>query len=129
MHDAAADPLIAVMDSSRDLVSILQSALDEDGFRTVGRVATRDEDATVPLAFLRDHQPAAVVYNVSPLDPASWTCLTDLRRQWQRGHFLLTTTNLGALRAHVGPSDPSALLGKPFDLSALTTSLRRVLAA
>jgi hypothetical protein len=59
-------PLIAVMNSSRDLVNVLKTALEEDGFRTITLVSTIVGGATGPLAFLREHEPAAAVYSVSP---------------------------------------------------------------
>jgi DNA-binding NtrC family response regulator len=124
-----APPLIAVMNSSRDLVTILQTALEEDGFRTISLVSTIVGGASGPLAFLREHEPVAAVYSISPPYRESWQILQDVRRQWQGGHFVITTTNLGALRACVGPADAIELVGKPFDLDDITQALRRVLAA
>lgn len=124
-----AGPLIAVMNSSRDLVNVLKTALEEDGFRTITLVSTIVGGAIGPLAFLREHEPAAAVYSVSPPYRESWDILQDVRRQWQDGRFVITTTNIGALRACVGPADAIELIGKPFDLDEITRSLRRVLAS
>ena len=52
----------------------------------------------------------------------------EVRRQWRHGRFVITTTNVGALRAWVGPADAIELIGKPFDLDEMTQALRRVLA-
>jgi DNA-binding response OmpR family regulator len=83
-------PLIAVMNSSRDLVNVLQTALIADGFRTVTLVSTIVGGAEGPLAFLREHQPAAAVYSISPPYRESWDILQEVRRQWQHGHFVIT---------------------------------------
>lgn len=120
-------PLIAVMNSSADLVRILQIALEDDGFRTVTLVSTIVGRATGPLAFLREHEPAAAVYSISPPYRESWEILQAVRRQWRGGRYVITTTNLGALRACVGPADAIELVGKPFDLDQITQALRRVL--
>lgn len=128
MPGTSSAPLIAVMNSSADLVSVLQTALEEDGFRTVTLVSTIADGADGPLAFLRKHQPTASVYSISPPYRESWDILQEIRQQWQGGHYVITTTNLGALRACVGPADAIEIIGKPFDLDEITQALRRVLA-
>lgn len=128
MPERSTDPLIAVLNSSADLVRILQTALEEDGFHTVTLVSTIADGAAGPLAFLRTHQPAAAVCSISPPYRTSWDILQEIRQQWQDGHYVITTTNLGALRACVGPADAIELIGKPFDLDEITGALRRVLA-
>lgn len=115
------------MNSSADLVRILQTALEDDGFRTVTLVSTIAGGARGPLAFLREHDPAAAVYSISPPYRESWAILQAVRRQWHAGRYVITTTNLGALRACVGPADALELVGKPFDLDQITQALRRVL--
>jgi len=128
MPVASATPLIAVMNSSADLVRVLQTALEEDGFRTVTLVSTIADGAAGPLAFLRTHAPVAAVYSISPPYRESWDILREIRQRWPGGHYVITTTNLGALRACVGPADALELIGKPFDLDEITQALRRVLA-
>src|SRR5579871_5504064 len=118
-------PLIAVMNSSADLVRLLQTALEDEGFRTVTLVSTIAGGAAGPLAFLREHEPAAAVYSISPPYRESWEILREVRRHWRDGHFVVTTTNVGALRACVGPADAIELIGKPFDLDEITRALRR----
>src|SRR5579871_6333782 len=103
-------PLIAVMNSSADLVRILQTALEDDGFRTVSLVSTIAGGATGPLAFLREHEPTAAVYSISPPYRESWAILQEIRQRWQDGYYVITTTNIGALRACVGPADAIELI-------------------
>ncbi len=121
-------PLIAVMNSSRDLVTVLQDALEQDGFRTVTLVSTIAGGAVGPLAFLHQHKPVAAVYSVSPPYREGWDILQEVRRDWQDGRFVITTTNVGGLRACVGPADAIEVIGKPFDLDEIIRALRRVLA-
>jgi hypothetical protein len=78
-------PLIAVMNSSRDLVTLLQTALEQDGFRTISLVSTLIGGASSPLAFLREHEPAAAVYSVSPPYQEGWAILEEVRQRWQGG--------------------------------------------
>ena len=121
-------PLVAVLNSSADLVRILETALQEDGYRIVTLVSTIADGAAGPLAFLRKHEPVATVYSISPPYQESWDILLEIRQQWQGGHYVITTTNIGALRACVGPAEAIELIGKPFDLDEITQALRRVLA-
>jgi DNA-binding NarL/FixJ family response regulator len=116
------------MNSSEDLVDILQTSLEEDGFCTVTHVSTIAGGAVGPLAFLRTHQPAAAVFSISPPYRESWDILQEIRQRWRGGHYVITTTNIGALRACVGPADAIELIGKPFDLDEITQAVRRVLA-
>lgn len=120
-------PLIAIMNSSRDLVNILKTSLEQDGFRTATHIATIDDGAAGPLAFLREQRPIATVYAVSPPYQEGWAILKDIQRQWPDGHFVITTTNIGALRDCVGPADAIELIGKPFDLDEIAQAVRRVL--
>jgi DNA-binding NtrC family response regulator len=122
-------PLIAVMDSSADLVSLLQTALEGDGFRTVTHVSTVADGVAGQLAFLHRYRPVATVYSVSPPYRAGWDTLQEIRQQWAGGRYVITTTNLGALRACVGPADAIEFIGKPLDLDAITQALRHALTA
>lgn len=124
---ATSGPLIAILNSSADLVRVLKTALDDGGFRTVTLVSTTADGAVGPLAFLRLHNPAAAIYSISPPYQEGWEILQQVRRQWQDGRFVITTTNLGALRSCVGPADAIEIIGKPFDLEQITRALRRVL--
>ena len=55
-------PLIAVMNSSTDLVNLLQTSLVQDGFRVSTHVSTLRSGVDDVLTFLREQQPDAVVY-------------------------------------------------------------------
>jgi DNA-binding response OmpR family regulator len=125
----ASGPLIAVMNSSADLVRLLKTALEDDGFRTVTLVSTTADGALGPLTFLRTQQPAAAVYCISPPYRQSWEILQEVRQHWQSGAFVVATTNLAGLRSLVGPIDALELIGKARDLAAITQELRRALAA
>jgi DNA-binding NtrC family response regulator len=126
---AQTPPLIAVMNSSQDLVDFLQASLVPDGFRAVTHVSTIRSGAAGPLTFLWEHQPDAVVYSVSPPYRESWDILAEVRRRWSQACFVVVTTNVGALRQWIGPTDAMELLGKPFDLDQLTRAVQQALAA
>lgn len=126
-RSSVSGPLVAVINSSQDIVTILQSALAQDGFPSVALVSTIAGGASAPLAFLREQQPAAVLYSVSPPYRESWQILQAVRRDWPGACFVVTTTNVGALRSYVDAADAIELIGKPFDLDEITRALRRVL--
>jgi DNA-binding NtrC family response regulator len=126
---AHAPPLIAVMNSSTDLVNLLQTSLVQDGFRVVTHVSTIRSGVDDVLTFLREQQPDAVVYSVSPPYRESWDVLAAVRRLWRQACFVVVTTNTGALRRWVGPADAIELIGKPFDLDQITRAVQQTLIA
>jgi len=124
-----AAPLIAVMNSSRDLVTLLQTSLVQDGFRAVTHVSTLGSGVADVLAFLQVEHPDVVVYSVSPPYRESWDILTEVRRQCPHPSFVVVTTNVGALRQWVSPADAIELIGKPCDLDQITRAVQHALAA
>jgi DNA-binding NtrC family response regulator len=122
-------PLIAVMNSSRDLVTLLETSLVQDGFRVITHVSTLRRGVDDVLSFLQEQRPDAVVYSVSPPYRESWDVLAAVRRLWRQACFVVVTTNVGALRQWVGAADAIELIGKPFDLDHITRAVQQALAA
>lgn len=126
-RSSGSSPLIAIMNSSRDLVNVLKTSLELDGFRTATHISTIDDGVAGPLAFLRAEQPDATVYAVSPPYREGWEILQGVQAQWSDRNFVVTTTNIGGLRSCVGPANAIEIIGKPFDLDEITEALRRLL--
>src|SRR3984893_4201890 len=117
------------MNSSTDLVNLLQQSLAQDDFRVVTHVSTIRSGVDDVLTFLREQQPDAVVYSVSPPYRESWDVLAAVRRLWRQACFVVVTTNTGAVRRWVGPADAIELIGKPFALDQITRAVQQALAA
>jgi DNA-binding response OmpR family regulator len=123
-------PVIAIVNSSEDLVEILQQVFQDEGFQTVtGHVPNFKVGRDDLVAFFERHDPAAVVYDISPPYEENWNFLRLVRdaKSAQGRAFVLTTTNKKALDGMVGRTGAIEIIGKPFDLNEVVDAVRRAL--
>ena len=114
-------PVIAVFNSSPDTVDLLRTALETHGFQTViGHIPEVKSGEFDLIAFIQDHAPAVIVYDVSPPYDANWTFLRLVRsaEPVKSRPFVITTTNKPALDSLVGETEAIEIIGKPYDLAA-----------
>src|SRR5687767_6306113 len=103
------DQVVAVVNSSEDTVEMLRECLVRHGFTSVVTGHIHDfktGEADFP-EYLRQHDPAVVVYDVSIPYEKNWTFLRLLLdSETMRGRkVVLTTTNKKRLEELVGPTD------------------------
>ncbi len=122
--------MIAVFNSSDDVVALLRETLQEEGFTVVtAHVPDIKAGRQDVLDLLRRYDPPVVIYDISPPYAENWTFFrllqdTDAARGRQ---FILTTTNLRALAETVGEAKAIELIGKPYDLDEIVNAVRRAL--
>jgi DNA-binding response OmpR family regulator len=122
--------VIAVFNSSDDVVALLRETLQEEGFTVVtAHVPDIKAGRQDVLDLLRRYDPPVVIYDISPPYAENWTFFrllqdTDAARGRQ---FILTTTNLRALAETVGEAKAIELIGKPYDLDEIVNAVRRAL--
>jgi CheY-like chemotaxis protein len=59
--------VVAVVNSSEDVVTLIRELLEDEGFHTVaGHVPSFKSGKEDLLAFLETHDPAAIVFDVAP---------------------------------------------------------------
>ena len=127
-----AAPLLAIVNSSADVTELLCWAAADEGYRSVTACASAFRDGTQDLAaFLREHEPSAVIWDIALPYDANWHYVQGVR---ERGimrdcPLVLTTTNKRALETLVGATDVLEIIGKPFDLDDVFAAVRRALAA
>jgi CheY-like chemotaxis protein len=121
-------PLVAIVNTSEDVANLLQTILEDDGYRTVVvYVPDLRRDDPDPLEFLQQHDPAAVVWDIAIPYEQNWSFFQTVQRRggFQGRGVVLTTTNLRALEGLVGPTGAHEMIGKPFDLDQILAAVRR----
>jgi DNA-binding NtrC family response regulator len=128
MEQPAERRLVAVVNASESVRDLVASTIEDDGYRTMmahaddfirGRASVGD--------FLAEHDPAVVVWDVSPPYESNWLFLQGVigsREAAGRG-FVITTTNLKALSEAIGEGPALELIGKPFDLEEISAAVKK----
>ena len=119
-----APTVVAVFNTSEDTTDMLRVSLENAGYVVVSAFTTALRDGKVELdAFMRQHRPAVVVYDVALPYEANWRLFQHINATPSaRGvQFVLTSTNVAQVRKVAGPDhDIHEIVGKPYDLKRLT---------
>jgi CheY-like chemotaxis protein len=110
--------VVAIVNSNDDLVALLKQALERDGYSVVTahihefRLGPRDFGT-----FLRAHTPSVVIYDIAIPYEENWDFLQTLRAlpEAHQTVFVVTTVNLRALTARVGPTEAIEIQGGHAD--------------
>ena len=124
---------VAVLNSSDDMIELLRVVLEGEGYF----VASAHVDDVVRgridlVAFLKQHRPSVILYDVTPPYERHWMALQHLRQHelLRDLPFVLTTTNVPRLREAIrSVNEPLVeLVGRPFELDEIVQSVARALA-
>ncbi len=126
-------PVVAVINTSEEVITMLSMALDEEGFSVVGQLTRTVNFKREELSlqqFLADHQPQVVLWDIAPPYEENWAYFQSVQ---QGGAFsgrgvVLTTTNKRVLEQLVGATGAIEIVGKPYDLDQIVGAVRRELA-
>jgi DNA-binding response OmpR family regulator len=118
---------VAVFNAHADTVEMLHVALQHAGFQTMDAPLREFERGLEgALAFLREHQPDTVVYDISP--PYEWTAsfCCDLQEADAQRAWVITSTNPGRTARDIRTRpEQYELIGKPYDLADVIAAVRR----
>ena len=124
-------PVVAVLNSADDVIEMLRVALEGSGFAVVSAKLSEIQSGVMDLvAFVREHRPAAIVYDLPRPYEANWNFLRLLREVQflNKLGWVLTTLDKAALEAAVGPAPVvQIVLGKPYGLDDVVAAVRQSL--
>jgi DNA-binding response OmpR family regulator len=119
--------VVAVFNTSEDTTDMLRLCLENAGYVVVTAFTNALRDGNVDLdAFMRQHRPAVVVYDIALPYDANWRLFEHIKAAPSaRGvQFVLTSTNAAQVRKVAGnDQDILEIVGKPYDLGQLIASV------
>ena len=120
--------VVAVINSSPDTVELLRHVLQRAGFVVVSGYTFDVRDGRLDLsAFVRQHQPKVVVYDVAPPYDENWRLFQHMRslEAVQDMRFVITSTNPKHLE-HLAARDDRIyeIVGRPLDLDLIVSAVR-----
>jgi DNA-binding response OmpR family regulator len=124
-------PVVAVFNTSEDTTDLLRYVLESAGFVVVTVFTNYLRDGRIDIAaFMREHGPQAIVYDVAIPYEANWRLFQHFRDSPACAGvgFVVTTTNVQQLRALTGTTETLyEIIGKPYDLDAVVGAVRACL--
>lgn len=131
METDASRPVLAILNSSEDLLELLTEAFKDEGFRVVTHhlmpFRRGQEDMT---QFFAQHRPDVAMWELSIPYEENWTFFQRMRLApaVRDCLIILTTTNIGRLRQTAEADiDAFEVVGKPFDLDQLVALVKQAL--
>lgn len=130
----SAEPLVAIVNGNEDTVEMLRTTLQQSGFTAIATAHVRDIKLgrLDLLAFLEQHDPKVIIYDITIPYEENWRFLQLLMTSdaMQGRRFVLTTTNKRALEGMVGEkTEVQEIVGKPYDLEQIVEAVRKALQA
>jgi CheY-like chemotaxis protein len=124
-------PVVAVFNTSPDVIDLLRLTLEGAGFVVVTLMTFEARDGTVEAErFLQQHDPDVVVYDIALPYEANWRLFCHLRQLpgMRERPIVLTTTNARHVQPLAREEPVFEIVGKPYDLGQLIAIVRRALA-
>jgi DNA-binding NtrC family response regulator len=126
-------PMVAIFNSMGEILDRLRLAFEAQGFVTAtARLADIQSGALDLVAFVKEHKPVAVVYDIPRPYEANCNVLRLLRETDSLQHlvWVITTTNKEALERAVPKTHATAIvLGNPYTVDEVIDTVRKGLAA
>jgi DNA-binding response OmpR family regulator len=121
-------PKIAIFNAHADTVEMLHVALQHSGFDTIDAPLKEFvHGIAAALAFLHEHAPDAVVYDVSlPYEQTAEFCCQLQEADTRRGWVITSTNPARTARDLRARPEEYELIGKPYDLDHVVAAVHRV---
>jgi DNA-binding NarL/FixJ family response regulator len=124
-------PVVAVLNSNDDTVEMLAAMLEFEGMVAVtAHISDLKRGQFDFGAFLKEHNPRVIIYDIPPPYDRSWLFYEHLRSlpSMQGRKFVLTSTNPARVQQTAKTNDPILeIIGKPYDLKVIVDAVREAL--
>lgn len=122
-------PLVAaVFNTSPDIVDLMRRAFEPAGIVTVSVLTHQIREGVVDVeGFLRQHDPAVIVYDIAPPYDANWQLFQHISRmQAMKGRpIVLTSMNTRHVENLAGRNERVyEVVGKPIDMDAIVRAVK-----
>lgn len=123
--------IVAILNSTKDLIEIFQECLEQAGFNVVGGYIPEFKRGTKSLVdFIKDHNPDLIIYDIPPPYEHNVNFLKNVQdmKCIEGRKFIFTTTNKVALKKVCGKDFQAIeILGKPMDLEELIVAVSKAM--
>jgi CheY-like chemotaxis protein len=127
-HSCPVQPLVAIFDSTDEVIEVLARLLEEHGFQTVmGRIDEIQSGVLDLVAFLEEHDPHVILFNLPrPYERhLNFLRLLSTTDSLKRCGCVLMTTHEEALKVAFRRVDEQpSILGKPYVPTAVLQAVR-----
>ncbi len=126
-------PVVAVINTSPDIIDMLRIAFEQAGFVVVSALTYEIRDGEIDVeTFVRQHGPRVIVYDLAPPYDANWQFFLHMREipVFEGCQFVLTSTNAQYVQKLAGRDQHVyEIIGKPFDLEQIIQAVKEALRA
>jgi len=122
-------PVVALINSSPDVIDMLRIAFETVGFVVVSTFSHAIRDGDVDLdSFLRLHRPDVIIYDIAPPYKSNWQLFLQLRRLpgFENRPVIITSTNPARVLPLVDAAQPVfEVVETPYELRMLLETAAR----
>ena len=126
-------PVVAVINSTPDIVDVLRIAIEQAGLVVVSALTHEIRDGVVDVEVLvGQHQPRVIVYDIAPPYEVNWRLFQHIAAMpvMADRQFVITSTNARHVEGLAGPQQHVyEIVGKPLDLAQIVQAVREALRA
>jgi CheY-like chemotaxis protein len=121
-------PVIAVINSTHDVIDLLRVAHQRAGFVVVTALTEELRDGRVDIErFIAQHQPRVILYDVAPPYEPNWHLFQHIAQMpvMAGRQFVITSTNPRHVERLAGPQEHVyEVVGKPEDIGRIVNAAR-----
>ena len=126
--NAHAPQVVAIINTSPDTIALLRHAIQQAGFAVVTAYVHDIRDSHLNLdAFINQHRPAVIVWDLAPPYDAHWQFFQHIRAHivCDRCQFVLTSPNAEQVQKVAGNDDRIyEVVGRSEDLAEVVRAVR-----